>query len=79
MVVFINDILIYSKSCEEHEEHLRQVLQILTEKQFFANLSECDFGPGEVIFLKHVISKHMIDVDPAKVEIFLPWEQLSKI
>ena len=43
VVVFIDDILIYSRSREEHEEHLRQVLQILREKQLYANLSKCEF------------------------------------
>ena len=75
VVVFIDDILIYSKSREEHEEHLRQVLQILREKQLYANLSKCEFWLEEVNFLGHVITKDGIAVDPAKTEAMLAWEQ----
>ena len=73
--MFIDDILIYSKSREEHEDHLRQVLQILREKELYANPSKCEFWHEEVKFLGHVISKEGIAVDPAKVETVLAWEQ----
>jgi len=68
VVVFIDDILIYSRTHEEHAEHLRIVLGILREKQLFAKLSKCDFWMREVQFLGHVISSQGIVVDPAKVE-----------
>ncbi|XP_057446039.1 uncharacterized protein LOC130738140 [Lotus japonicus] len=61
-------ILIYSKDTKEHEEHLHQVLQVLREKNLYANPSECEFWLEEVKFLGHVISKDGIAVDPAKVE-----------
>jgi len=66
VVVFIDDILIFSKSREEHEEHLRQVLQVLKEKQLYANLGKCEFWLDDVKFLGHVISKEGIAVDPSK-------------
>src|ERR1044072_9464259 len=75
VVVFIDDILVYSKSREEHEVHLRQVLQILREKKLYANPSKCEFWLEEVKFLGHVISKGGIAVDPAKVETVMAWEQ----
>ncbi|XP_073222361.1 uncharacterized protein [Cicer arietinum] len=67
VVVFIDDILVYSKTKEEHGEHLRIVLQTLKEKQLFTKLSKCEFWLEEVSFLGHVISKCGIAVDPAKV------------
>jgi len=67
VVVFIDDILVYSKSEEEHAEHLRIVLQVLKEKQLFAKLSKCEFWLWEVSFLGHVISKGGIVVDTSKV------------
>jgi hypothetical protein len=75
VIVFIDDILIYSKSYEEHEDHWRQVLQILREKKLYAKLSKCEFWLEEVKFLGHVITKDGIAVDPAKVETILSWEQ----
>ncbi|XP_052726161.1 uncharacterized protein LOC128194648 [Vigna angularis] len=74
VVVFIDDILIYSKSCEEHEEHLRMVLGVLREKELYAKLSKCKFWMKEVQFLGHVVSAGGISVDPAKVRAMLEWE-----
>jgi len=74
VVVFIDDILIYSKTQEEHAEHLRLVLGVLREKQLYAKLSKCKFWLDEVQFLGHVISAQGIVVDPAKVEAVVKWE-----
>ncbi|XP_052726140.1 uncharacterized protein LOC128194637 [Vigna angularis] len=74
VVVFIDDILIYSKSCEEHKEHLRMVLSVLREKELYAKLSKCEFWMKEVQFLGHVVSVGGILMDPAKVQAVLKWE-----
>jgi len=75
LVVFIDDILIYSRTREEHAEHLRTVLNILREKQLYAKLSKCDFWMSEIQFLGHVISAQGISVDSSKVEVVLQWER----
>jgi hypothetical protein len=67
VVVFIDDILVYSKSMEDHEGHLRVVLQRLRDHQFYAKFSKCEFWINEVPFLGHVISSEGITVDPSKV------------
>ena len=73
MVVFIDDILVYSKNEEEHEEHLSLVLQKLREHQLYAKLSKCEFWLREVSFLGHIISNGGVAVDPKKVKDVLSW------
>jgi hypothetical protein len=74
VVVYIDDILVYSKSTKDHEEHLRVVLQQLRDHQLYAKFNKCEFWISEVSFLGHVISSEGIDVDPSKVRDVLNWE-----
>jgi hypothetical protein len=74
VVVFIDDILIYSKNEEEHEEHLRLVLQKLREHELYTKFSKCEFWLKEVAFLGHIITNGGIAVDPSKVSDVLKWE-----
>jgi hypothetical protein len=67
VIVFIDDILIYSKDKEEHAKHLRIALQILREHQLYAKFSKCEFCLDQVEFLGHLISKEGIVVNPSKV------------
>ena len=71
VVVFVNDILIYSKSEEEHEGHLRIVLQALRDHQLYAKFIKCEFWLTEVKFLGHVVSNLSVSVDPEKVEVIM--------
>ena len=74
VVVFIDDILIYSKSEEEHEDHLRIVLQALREHQLYAKFSKCEFWLTKVRFLGHVVLASGVSVDLGKVEAIMSWE-----
>jgi hypothetical protein len=74
VAVFIDDILIYSRSMEEHEEHLRIVLQWLQDHQLYAKFSKCEFWIKEVPFLGHVVSPEGIAVDLGKVKEVLEWK-----
>jgi hypothetical protein len=71
--VFIDDILIYSRTTEEHDEHLRLVLQCLREHKFYGKLSKCSFYQSRIHYLGHVISGEGIVVGPAKVEAIMEW------
>jgi hypothetical protein len=75
VVVFIDDILIYSSTAEEHEHHLRTVLEKLAQHQLYAKFSKCEFWLQEVSFLGHVLSAEGVAVDPAKIEAVTEWEQ----
>ncbi|GKC61605.1 putative reverse transcriptase domain-containing protein [Tanacetum coccineum] len=74
MIVFINHILIYSKTKEEHDAHLRLILELLKKEELYAKFSKCDFWLSKVQFLGHVIDSEGIHVDPAKIESIKDWE-----
>ncbi|KAD5960811.1 hypothetical protein E3N88_12283 [Mikania micrantha] len=74
VIVFIDDILIYSQSEEEHAEHLRLLLELLKQEQLYAKFSKCDFWMREVQFLGHIVNEKGIHVDPAKIEAIKNWE-----
>ncbi len=74
MVVYIDDILIYSSSLEEHAEHLRKVFQRLKENKLYAKLEKCEFGVTEVDFLGHRITQKGLKMDDHKVKAILDWE-----
>ena len=75
VIVFIDHILVYSGSPEEHIEHLRTVFQILRERQLYARFSKCQFGLDKVAFLGHVILVEGVSVDPQKIEAIVNWKQ----
>ncbi|KAL0403807.1 UNVERIFIED_CONTAM: Transposon Ty3-I Gag-Pol polyprotein [Sesamum radiatum] len=79
VVVFIDDILVYSASDKMHEEHLWVVLQTLREKQLYAKFSKCEFWLESVAFLGHVITKEGISIDPRKVEAIVDWPKPTNV
>jgi hypothetical protein len=79
VIVFIDDILVYSKNKAEHAEHLRIVLSRLREHQLYAKFSKCEFWLNEVPFLRHVLSTEGVAVDPGKVRDILDWKPLTTV
>ncbi|GJV74967.1 putative reverse transcriptase domain-containing protein [Tanacetum coccineum] len=73
VIVFIDDILIYSKDKKEHEEHLKAILELLKKEKLYAKFSKCEFWIPKVQFLGHVIDSRGIHVDPAKIESIKDW------
>ncbi|GJT26601.1 putative reverse transcriptase domain-containing protein [Tanacetum coccineum] len=74
VIVFIDDILIYSKTKEDHEVHLRLVLELLRKEKLYAKFSKCEFWLQEVHFLGHVVNQSGIHVDPGKIEAVKNWK-----
>ena len=72
--MFIDNILVYSKDDQEHEQHLKIVFQTLRERQLYAKLSKCDFWLKEVSFLSHIVFAEGIREDHAKVEAIVNWK-----
>lgn len=73
VLIFIDDILIYSQNIEEHKEHLHIVLQVLREHQLHAKYNKCDFIKEKIQYLGHVITKDGIVVDPEKIRTIMEW------
>ncbi|GJX28927.1 putative nucleotidyltransferase, ribonuclease H [Tanacetum coccineum] len=73
VIVFIDDILIYSRNEKEHEEHLKTILELLKKEELYAKFSKCEFWINTVKFLGHVIDSSGIHVDPAKIEAVKNW------
>ncbi|KAJ8771340.1 hypothetical protein K2173_026517 [Erythroxylum novogranatense] len=74
VIVFIDDILVYSKCREDHMAHLRMVLQLMREKQLYAKFTKCEFWLDQVIFLGHIVSRQGIQVEQKKIEAVMKWE-----
>ena len=79
VVVFVDDILIYSETEEDHEDHLRVVLQTLRDHQLYFKFITCEFWLAEVRFLGHVVSASGVLVDPEKVEVVMSWERPNSV
>ena len=79
VIMFIDDILIYSGSGEEHVEHLRIVLHTLWEHRLYSKLSKCQFWLDCVAFLGHIVSVEGVSVDPQKVEAILNWKPPTSV
>ena len=79
-IVFIDNILVYSKDREDHDTHLRVMLETLRKERLYAKLSKCEFWLKEVSFLGYIISEEGIRVDPKKIEVVLDWKppQMSR-
>jgi hypothetical protein len=77
VVVFIDDILVYSTNHVKHEEHLKTVMEVLREKKLYAKLKKCEFLLEEVAFLGHVIFKDGVSVDSKKIKAIVEWERPS--
>ena len=79
VIVFLDDVLIYSKSKEEHQKHVRTVLQTLRENQLYAKLSKCDFFKKEISFLGHVVNRDGIKMEQTKVDAVKQWPQPENV
>ena len=73
VIVYLDDILVFSKTAEEHQRHLRMVLELLRKHKLFAKPSKCELGKSEIEFLGHIVGSNGIRTDPSKVAAILDW------
>ncbi|CAA0813692.1 Uncharacterized mitochondrial protein AtMg00860, partial [Striga hermonthica] len=74
VIVFIDDILVYSRDIDQHKEHLRIVLETLRREKLYAKFSKCEFWLNRVAFLGHIVTARGIEVDPSKIEAVSKWD-----
>ena len=74
VIIFIDDILIYSLSKEVHEQHLRIALQILRDQQLYAKFSKCEFLMEKIVFLRHIVSREGVKPDLSNFKAIIEWE-----
>ena len=72
-IVYLDDILILSKSCDEHVMHVRKVLDVLRKEQLFLKMSKCEFGKTSLVYLGHIVGGGELKIDPCKVEVIVNW------
>ena len=79
VMVYLDDIVIYSESLEDHLEHLRKVLSKLREHQLYVKKEKCEFAEQEILFLGHKVNKGLVMMDERKVQAILDWPPQSKV
>jgi len=79
VVVFIDDILVYSTNPLKHKEHLKTVMEVLKEKKLFAKHRNCEFWLEEVFFLSHFMNNNGLAIDPAQVKDIVEWERPTNV
>ncbi|KAL5563739.1 hypothetical protein UlMin_033486 [Ulmus minor] len=79
ILVFFDDILVYSPTCKTHIEHVRTILDILRQHQFFIKESKCDFGKQELEYLAHIVTHQGVKVDNKKIEAMVSWPQPANV
>jgi len=79
VIVYLDDILIFSKSRDEHVMHVNKVLDVLKKEQLLLKMSKCEFGKTSLVYLGHIVGGGELKIDPSKVEVILKWPKPSTI
>lgn len=79
LLVFFDDILVYSRNSEEHQHHLREVMKVLEKHKLYANQKKCSFGSSKTEYLGHIISEDGVAADGAKIQAMVEWPEPQNI
>ena len=79
VIIYLDDILIFSKSREEHVRHVKQVLDVLKKENLFLKLSKCEFGNTSLVYLGHIVGEGKLKIDTSKVKFILDWPKPNNV
>jgi hypothetical protein len=79
VISYLDDILIFIKSHEEHVMHVKQVLDVLTKEKLFLKMSKCEFGKTSLVYLRHIVGGGELKIDPSKVKVILDWPKPNNV
>jgi hypothetical protein len=79
VIVYLDDIFIFSKSCEEHVMHVKKVLDVLRKEKLFLKMSKCEFGKTSLVYLGHIVGGGELKIDSSKVKVILEWSKPNNV
>ena len=79
VIVYLDDILIFSRTREEHVQHVRQILSILQREKLFVKLSKCEFGKTSLVYLGYIVGGGELKIDPSKVDVIVNWPKPTNV
>jgi hypothetical protein len=79
VIVYLDDILIFSKTREEHVKHVKQVLDVLKKENLYLKMSKCEFGKTSLVYLGHIVGGGELKIDPSKVDVIVNWPKPNNV
>jgi len=79
VLVYLDDILVYSRTWDEHVCHIKKVFDVLKSENLYLKLSKCEFGKTSLIFLGHIVGNGQLKIDPSKVEMIMNWPEPTNV
>jgi hypothetical protein len=79
VIVYLDDILIFSRTCDEHVRHVKQVLDTLQRENLNAKLSKCEFGKTVLVYLGHIVGGGQLKIDPSKIDVIVNWPKPKSV
>ena len=79
MIVYLDDILVFSGTWDEHVRHVKQVLDTLQREKLYVKLSKCEFGKTALVYLGHIVGGGQLKIDPSKVDVIVNWPTTKSV
>lgn len=79
VIVYLDDIIFFSRTSDEHVRHVKQVLDTLQREKLYVKLSKCEFGKNELVYLGHIVGGGQLKIDPSKIDVIVNWLELKSL